>query len=236
MKKIIASLVAIAIVGAPIAAVAQSAGGLQFPNLNVADRGARLGIITEGFYTWNGIPVVKVISVDYRSGLNGVIFPGDFIYSVNGFNLRGPDDISAIVSPGNPGSTSTVYFLETRNGYRAMKVDVQTGSAAFFNSAPSVAASTSTSSSTSTSANSQSFCAEHYIICGIGALLVVGAVASAASGSSGPSSAPSKRNYPDDDYYRNRNASSSSSSQAREESRSYGLYGNCPQSGAGYGC
>jgi hypothetical protein len=225
MNKFACCLAVLSISLSSISAYAQSTP-LQYPQLNVPDRGARLGVSVDGPYTWNGIQVLKVINVAQGSGLYGVVYPGDYIYGVNGFNLRSNDDLFAIISYGAPGSVATVYYLDSRRNYATMKVTVRTTSDSVFNQ---VATSNS-------GTNSTSFCEEHYIICGVGLLLGAAVVASAVSGSGSSSGSSNYTTNNDPDRYRQRQDNSSSSTPPAEKPRTYGLYGDCPQPGAGYGC
>jgi hypothetical protein len=230
MKARTGYLVAFAIAFAPIGARAQN-NGLAYPQLNVPDRGGRLGVTTEGPYAWNGIQVLKVIEVQPASGLYGTVYPGDYIYGINGFNLRGNDDLRAIISYGSPGAVATVYYLDARRNLTAMKVTVRTIPASVY------AQSGASNQAASSSAGSKSFCEEHYIICGVGALVGAAVIASAVSGSGSSAGSGTNGGTADDGYtYRQRQSDSSSSSTPAEKPRSYGLYGDCPQPGAGYGC
>lgn len=235
MKQAMACLLAVALSIAPVSA---DAGPLVYPQLNVPDRGARLGVTLEGPYTWNGIQVIKIIEVNPRSGLYGIVYPGDYLYGINGFNLRSADDVSAIIRPGTPGSTATVWYLDSRHNYATMKVTVATTSSAAIAQYGGSANAASSNVAASPPPRTKAYCEEHYIICGLGALLVVGAVAAAASGSGSGSDSRGSADRPrsNDDDYRRQQGSAPRNDPPPDPPRTYGLYGNCPQPGAGYGC
>lgn len=156
-----------------------SASVAQYPSLDRPDRGGRLGVETEAGYTWNGIQVLKVTQVFPGSGLYSVLTPGDYIYGVNGFNLRTNQDMLAIVSSGLPGAASTVWYLDSRNNYATMKVTVNAVSDAVFGQA--VAASAPASKA---GGRDKAFCEEHPFICAAGLIGGAYVVAKAFSGTS----------------------------------------------------
>lgn len=95
----------------------------QYPPATLPDNGGRLGILFDTTaYTYQGISVVKVLDVYPASSLYGSLHPGDFIYGVNGFNLRGGSDLYTIVASGAPGSTETVWYFDAQHNYRAMQI------------------------------------------------------------------------------------------------------------------
>jgi len=215
-----------------------------YPRLNLPDRGARLGIVSEQqLYKKDGITVIKIMNVLPVSPLFRVLAPGDYLYGVNGFNLRSHEDIDAIVSSNNPGAKAEIFFFDASDGLKPKTVTVSTVSANVFDAPkpqPKVASSTP-------SAPAPGFCDEHPIICGaakvvavVGGAIIVGKLLSESNidtsqdrgGGGGGGGARASAL----DEQRNRANGGSNSGEAASEKRTYGLYGNCPQPGAGYGC
>jgi hypothetical protein len=159
---------------------------LQYPNVNLPDHGGRLGVDTDGPYSWHGIKVIKVTGVYPGSGLYGTITSGDYIYGINGFNLRDANDLSAIVNSGAPGSTSTVWYLDSKNNYTPMKVTINAVSAAVF--------SQTNANQQNLNQDNQPFCSEHPFVC---AALIVGGTYVVAKALSGSGSQPSESSSQD---------------------------------------
>lgn len=186
MKAFTAAAAALSLALAPVGTQAwaspgtSSAGVPQYPALDLPDAGGRLGVETEAGYTWNGFQVLKVTRVFPGSKLYSVLQPGDYIYSVNGFNLRSSQDMLAIVSAGAPGAAATVWYVDARNNYTAMKVTVNTVSDAVFGQG--VAANAPGSNA---GGRDKAFCEEHPFICAAGLIGGAYVVAKAFSGTSG---------------------------------------------------
>lgn len=180
MKRVIVSALGLSLALAPISSCLSAP---VFPQIAYADQGGRLGITLEGPYDWRGINVFRITDIDRRSSLYGSVNPGDFIYGVNGFNLRDVSDVVNIVGSGSPGSTLSVYFLDSRHGYAAMRINAVT------HLLPAQVSPTSTARS---SQQNTSYCGEHPVLCMIGGAIAIGAAASAAisltSGGDGSSS------------------------------------------------
>lgn len=178
-----------AIVALALMPVRLAAASLHYPRTDLPDNGGRFGITMDTTpYTFHGITVIKVIDVLRTSPLHGIVRPGDFIYGVNGFNLRSFDDIFAVVSSGAPGQASTIYYFDAANGYKAMQVTVNVISPALAKQDDSKAVAPATTP--------PSFCEEHYIVCGLGLVVAAAAVVGAVNGTDSGSDAGST--YVDD--------------------------------------
>lgn len=154
--------------------------GLVHPQLNLPDNGARLGIDMDGPYNWHGMLVIKVDGIYRQSPLFGILHVGDYIFSVNGFDLRTVNDVIAIVSSGKPGSASTVYFLDSQRAYTPMKITVNAASPSVFEQPGSTTQATAAPTN-----DSKPFCDEHPIMCVAGVVVGAWAIGKALSSSSG---------------------------------------------------
>lgn len=173
-------LVLAAIAVPTLGMAADTSTALAYPPAGLPDNGGRLGVkLDTKSYVYNGINVVKVLEVMPASRLSGVIHAGDFIYGVNGFNLRGQADVGAVVSSGSPGKVATVWYLDSRHSYQGMKTSVATISEADMRDDRLA----ETSPAQTREAQSSTFCDEHPILCGIVVLVTVAVVAKKVSDS-----------------------------------------------------
>jgi len=209
---------------------------LNYPKLNTEDNGGRLGLALESGYKFNGMLVFKVTDIDLGSNLFGILKAGVFIYRINNYYFTDSQDYKSIVVPSFPGTTFTIYFIDTYNNDALMEVTVKTKSEGEMKVARQIVV------DSQKKYEAPGFCEEHPVVCGLGLLAgaaIVGSVLSG-HGSNSKSGNSNDTNTNDNSYlereiqdsYQNKKDNSSSSS----EPRTYGLYGNCPQPGAGYGC
>jgi hypothetical protein len=212
---------------------------LAFPSFDFADNGGKLGVhVDSTSYYGGGIPYLRVLDVLPRSSLIGYIEAGDFIYGVNGFNVRSPDDLFNVVGSGSPGTNVTVYYLDHSDGNQPKSVIATLYGAEATSEQDS-------GSSASPPESIGEFCSQdglHVLGCGIVALGVIAALTGALQGSGAADSDSSGGSEYGDgsDYQRiidqNKVQAPDSGYGTSSEGRSYGLYGNCPLPGAGYGC
>jgi hypothetical protein len=98
----------------------------SFPPASLPQNGGRLGVeLDPGVYVLEGRTLLKVIRVLPRSDLLGRVAPNDYIYNVNGFDVRNHSDLFRVVQSGAPGASIRIGYLSAGQGLRPFTINAR---------------------------------------------------------------------------------------------------------------
>jgi hypothetical protein len=222
------------VTGCVVAAMLWSWSGAALA-VSVSHGESRFGLTMDvAPYQRNGLPLVRISDVDHRSDLYGPMMPGDYLFRIGTAHVQNAAHAANLIDSLPRGQVTRIYFLDASDGLRPKYYD-----ALGIPPAPpprvTAPAAGPTQKKDVAGTEESGFCDDNPLICVgliLGGLALVGGALSGPSGGGGSSGGSSSY----DDYEPVRGTPSYTPPPPAPEPRTYGLYGNCPMPGAGYGC